>query len=199
MYCGGAIKKYLDDLSAGRATPGGGSAAGMSGALGAALLEMVCNFTIGKERYRAFEQDIRAHLFSLKKIREEFTGIIDRDVEVYGEIRYAFKSKDKKLIDKALKDGYHVSLTVCRLSRDGMRIAHDLPEKANPNLITDVGCGAELLNAAFNSGNYNADINLNGIEDKDFISREKGMLKTLKDEIKGLHKITEAKTGKRTG
>lgn len=197
MYVDGSMKKYVDDLAARLPAPGGGSAAGLNGALGTALLEMVCNFTVGKEKYKAVEQDMKKHLVSLKKIREEFMILIDEDVKAYSTIRDVFKGKDKKVIDKALKDGYYISLKSCELSKKAVEIAVDLPEKANPNLITDVGCGAELLNASFNSGIYNAGINLKGIEDKEFIVKEKEALEALKKKIQKLYKDTALKTKKR--
>ena len=197
MYIDGPMKKYVGDLAARLPAPGGGSAAGLSGALGAALLEMVCNFTVGKEKYKAVEQAMQGYLTTLKKIREEFMTLIDEDVKAYSTIRDAFKGKDKKIIDKALKDGYYISLKICELSKNGMQIAVDLPERSNANLITDVGCGAELLSASFNSGIYNAEINLKGIEDKEFVAKEKEVLRELKKKIETLYRDTTLKTKKR--
>jgi len=197
MYINETIKKYIEDLSARLPAPGGGSAAGVCGALGVALLEMVCNFTVGKEKYKEVESDIQKNLVSLKKIRGEFSLLIDEDVKIYSSINSAFKSKDKKLIDKALKEGYYVSLKNCRLSKEALEVAQGLSQKGNPNLITDVGCGAEFLNSCFNSGVFNADINLKGIEDKEFVEKEKKVLSSLKKEITLLYKDTIAKTKER--
>jgi len=46
-----SVEKFLDDLASGAPTPGGGSAAAIIGAMGAALVSMVCNVTIGKKGY----------------------------------------------------------------------------------------------------------------------------------------------------
>ena len=197
MYVDENIKKYVDDLAARLPAPGGGSAAGLSGALGTALLEMVCNFTVGKEKYKDVEQAMQGYLTTLKKIREEFMILIDEDVRAYSTIRDAFKGKDKKVIDKTLKAGYCISLKICELSKNSMQIAVDLPERSNANLITDVGCGAELLSASFNSSIYNAEINLKSIEDKEFTAKEKEVLETLKKKIQELYREATLKTKKR--
>lgn len=197
MYINGTIKEYIDDLAARKPAPGGGSAAGACGGLAIALLEMVCNFTIGGEKYKALEKDIGNYLVTLKKIREEFTALIDEDVRVYSEIRKAFRTKDNKIIDNALKAGYDISLKMCRLSKKGLEIALDLSKKGNVNLITDVGCGAELLNAVFNSSIFNCDINLKGIEDKDFTAKEKLTLDTLKKGIAVLYRDSILNTKER--
>jgi formiminotetrahydrofolate cyclodeaminase len=44
------VGDFLDDLASGKATPGGGAGAAISGAMGAALLSMVANLTIGKKK-----------------------------------------------------------------------------------------------------------------------------------------------------
>lgn len=197
MYIDEPLKKYIDELASRKPTPGGGSAAALTGATGTALLEMVCNFTIGNDKYKNFEGAVKRHLGSLKKIRDGFLAIVDDDAKAYSDIRIAFKAKDKGKIDKALKSGYYICLRICELSRDALKIAEDLPEKGNPNLITDVGCGAELLDAAFNSGVFNCEINLNGIEDKDFSKKERSRLDNLKKEKEALYKGSVRKTKER--
>jgi len=45
------VNEFLDALASKDAVPGGGSGAALAGALGAALVSMVCNLTIGKKGY----------------------------------------------------------------------------------------------------------------------------------------------------
>src|SRR6266700_3616080 len=52
------IELFLDDLASRKPTPSGGSAAAVMGAMGAALVSMVCNLTIGKTQYRDFEEEL---------------------------------------------------------------------------------------------------------------------------------------------
>ena len=197
MYINESINKYLNDLAARQPTPGVGSAAALAGALGAALLEMVCNFTAGNKKYKDVEALVNGHMASLKQIREEFMALIDEDVKVYSNIRAAFKTKDEKIIDKALKDGYYISLKMCELSKSGIGAALDLAAKSNINLITDVGCGAELLKASFNSGVFNSEINLKGIKDLSFVEKERPALDKMKNEALGLYKRAISKTNER--
>jgi len=169
----------------------------LCGAVGTALLEMMCNFTVGNKKYADAEQNIKGYLSSLAYIQQGFESLIDEDVKTYSAIRDAFKSKEKIIIDNALKQGYNICLKICVLSKDGLNIASELPEKGNVNLITDVGCGAELLNASFNSGVFNCDINLKGIEDIDFTEKQRPVLDALKREAEGLYKVVIAKTKER--
>lgn len=197
MYIQKSIEQYLRELAGRQPVPGGGSAIALSGALGIALLEMVCNFTIGNKEYNNFEKDIDSYLVSLKKLRQEFMQVIDEDAKVYSSIQSAFKTKDEKSIDSALKEGYAISLKICQLAKLGMDIALDLPEKGNSNLITDVGCGAELLKSSFNSGVFNARINLKGIKDNIFVEKECLALGVLEKEKEDLYKRTVVKVNKK--
>ena len=197
MYINDSIKKYIDDLASRQPAPGGGSAAALCGAVGTALLEMMCNFTVGNKKYADAEQNIKGYLSSLAYIQQGFESLIDEDVKTYSAIRDAFKSKEKIIIDNALKQGYNICSKICVLSKDGLNIASELPEKGNVNLITDVGCGAELLNASFNSGVFNCGINLKGIEDIDFTEKQRPVLDALKREAEGLYKVVIAKTKER--
>ncbi|MDP2981462.1 MAG: cyclodeaminase/cyclohydrolase family protein [Candidatus Omnitrophota bacterium] len=197
MYINEAISKYLNDLAAKQPTPGGGSAAALAGAMGSALLEMVCNFTIGNKKYKDIEDIAADCLISAKGIREKFLLLVDEDTKIYSSICAAFKTKDEKIIDNALKEGYYISLKMCELAKAGMTIALNLAEKSNVNLITDVGCGAELLKAGFESGVFNSEINLKGIKDVSFAEKGRLVLRGLKKDMAELHKKAISKTGER--
>ncbi len=51
MYLDRPLQEYLDELASAQSTPGGGSAAALSGAMGAALASMVARLTLGKANY----------------------------------------------------------------------------------------------------------------------------------------------------
>ena len=53
---------FLSELAAKVPAPGGGGAAALAGALGAALGSMVANYTIGKKKYAAVEEDVKGLL-----------------------------------------------------------------------------------------------------------------------------------------
>jgi methenyltetrahydrofolate cyclohydrolase len=194
MYINKPIKEYIEELAAKKPAPGGGSAASLAGVLGSALLEMVCNFTLGNKKYKGIEADVSDCLASVKKIREEFIFLVDEDARIYSSMSEAFKTKNEKIIDNALKEGYYISLKICELAKSGMVIALQVSEKSNVSLITDVGCGAELLKASFNSGAFNAEINLKSIKDELFIEKEKAVLNNYKIAIADIYKKVVSKT-----
>ena len=73
------LTKYLDDLSARLPAPGGGSAAALNAAMGASLISMVVNFTLGKPKYAAFEEELKDILAKSEKLRKDFLDLVDLD------------------------------------------------------------------------------------------------------------------------
>ena len=78
-----------------------------------------------------------------------------------------------------------------------MNISLDLSNKSNVNLITDVGCGAELLKASFNSGVFNCEINLKGIKDTFFTEKARSELSILKKDMDKIYKDAISGTNER--
>lgn len=154
MYINKPIKKYLDDLAAKKPAPGGGSAAALSCALGCALLSMSANFTIGKEKYKKYEKEIKSILLKCEKYRKRFLELMDLDVKAYS----AYASlKDKKSKAAAKKYSQKIVKEIAALSYKAIQLCPALAEKGNIYLINDVLAGAELLSSGFNSALVNID------------------------------------------
>lgn len=154
------------------------------GALGVGLLSMVANFTIGKDKYKDVEAEIRKTLSSSEKLRGRLQKLIDEDIAAYQKVSSAYKmprqtDEDKKArteaIQVALKDAMAVPLAACRTLFEAMKLCRPLLEKGNRNLVSDVGVAAQLIASAFESALLNVEINLSAIRDRDLadeISKE---------------------------
>ena len=77
------VTTFLDELASSAPAPGGGSVAALSGALGAALVSMVCNLTVGKEKYADVQEDVEALLEKSEALRKELTDLLEEDVRAY--------------------------------------------------------------------------------------------------------------------
>ncbi|HSY95416.1 MAG TPA: cyclodeaminase/cyclohydrolase family protein, partial [Steroidobacteraceae bacterium] len=91
MITDSSIDKFLDDLASGNPTPGGGSAAAIMGAMGAALVSMVCNVTIGKKGYEAVEPEMKAVRDESEKVRRRLTAMVAEDIAAFDSIMAAYK------------------------------------------------------------------------------------------------------------
>ena len=74
------VTNLLDELASNAPAPGGGSVASLSGALGAALISMVCNLTLGKKGYDEVQGDMQDLVDKSESLREELTVLLEEDV-----------------------------------------------------------------------------------------------------------------------
>ncbi len=77
-----AVEPFLAALASRAATPGGGSAAAIIGAMGASLVSMVCNLTIGKKKYVEVEAEMKEVLAKSEALRLKLTAMIEDDVRL---------------------------------------------------------------------------------------------------------------------
>ena len=188
MYLDQPLRSFLEDTASKTPTPGGGSVAALVGSLGAALLCMVGNFTLGKPKFEKVERDIREILKEADKLKEELSGLIQKDIEVYTRFSQTsrmprdtseLKEKRRQALQIALKDAAQVPLTTAKLALRLLELAQLLLSKGNPNLITDVGVGALLADAALQSAALNVQINLGYIKDEEFRKRTSSVLSSM--------------------
>ncbi|MEA3485272.1 MAG: cyclodeaminase/cyclohydrolase family protein, partial [Candidatus Aerophobetes bacterium] len=124
-YLNRPLRDFLDDTSSHTPTPGGGSVAALAGALGAALLCMVANFTLGKKKYKKVEEDVKEILREAEDIKAKLGIIIQQDIESYQRLSQAMrmsrddslkKEDQTKILEKSLKEASEVPLRVAQLS-----------------------------------------------------------------------------------
>ena len=105
------INEFLDELASNSPAPGGGSVAALSGALGTALSSMVCNLTIGKEKYEDVQDEIKDALEKSEQVRMQLTELIDKDTEAFNDVMKAFRmpketEEQKERRRQAIQEGY---------------------------------------------------------------------------------------------
>src|SRR5260221_14144860 len=103
MVIQGSVEKFLDELASGHPTPGGGSAAAIMGAMGAALVSMVCNVTIGKKGYEGVEAEMRAILAESERVRRRLTAMVAEDIAAFDSILAAYMLPKATDEDKAMR------------------------------------------------------------------------------------------------
>ena len=192
-----AIEPFLDALASNAATPGGGSAAAILGAMGAALVSMVCNLTIGKKKYVEVEGEMKDVLVKAETLRHRLTGMIQDDVRAFDTVMGAYgmsketdaeKASRGAAIQDALKLATDVPIACCRVAREVIDLALVVSEKGNLNVISDAGVGVLAANAALRSAALNVFINAKMISDKSFVDAK---LKELGGLLAGAEALTE--------
>ena len=191
------IEQFLEALASQSATPGGGSAAAIIGAMGAALVSMVCNLTIGKKKYAEVESDMKNVLAEADALRKQLIGMIEDDVKAFDAVMGAYgmpketdadKAKRDSAIQAALKQATDVPMACARAARQVIDIAAIASDKGNLNVISDAGVGVLAGYAALRSAALNVFTNARMITDKTFAEAK---LKELNQLLAGAEGATE--------
>jgi formiminotetrahydrofolate cyclodeaminase len=182
------LEKLLSDIASKSPTPGGGTVAGISGALAASMVLMVCNLTIGKKKYQQVEDEMDKNLKDAQKLQTEFILLAQRDAEVFNDVMEAYKlpheSDEEKntrkiAVEEALKKASLVPMDVLRRCETLACLCRSVALKGNENSISDAGVAVMLTHSAAQSACLNILINLSTISDEDF----KGKLKTEQEHV----------------
>ena len=179
MFTEQQLQTFLDQLASRASTPGGGSAAAIMGAMGAALISMVANLTVGKKKYEDVDAEMQEFLEQSEALRTRLTGMIQADVDVFDKVMAAYgmareteadKEQRSRAIQAALKEATDVPLACAQLCADVIELCRPVAEKGNLNVISDAGVAVLAAHAALRSAALNVYINIGGIRDSDFVN-----------------------------
>ena len=173
MYIEEPIQRYLDDLASAQPTPGGGSTAALSGAMGAALASMVCRITLGKESYADVKQEIEELLTRTESLRSRFQQLMQEDIEAYGRLSASYKlphatSEEREyradMIQKQLVGAALVPLEVAECAAELIKLCQRIAEIGSITVLSDVATGAILASCSGKGAAFMVRINLRSIK-----------------------------------
>ena len=180
------MKKFLEKLSSGTPTPGGGSASALTGALSASLVAMVAglSFKKGKIKQRGMVEIRRKAL----NIQKRLLQAVDEDSKSFDAVIKALRlPKDSEKgrlrrvieIQKAYRNAILTPRLVCERSLQLLAYSKILILKGNPNAISDAGVAAFLADAAIAGGLLNIGINLVGVSEKNLAKEMNVLMRSL--------------------
>jgi formiminotetrahydrofolate cyclodeaminase len=168
------VGSWLDDLASDAPAPGGGAAAAMNAAMGAALVAMVCNLTIGKPRYAEHEPLMREALASATELRAQAVQLAADDAAAFGAVSDAYrlpkdsdadKAARTEAIQAALIGAADVPLRTAAVASTIIDLAARILDGANVNVISDVAVAAASARTALDAAAINVEINLGAMKD----------------------------------
>lgn len=192
-----SIQWFLDELAGKGSTPGGGSAAAIMGAMGAALVSMVAHFTIGKKGYEAADQESRDLLQRAEALRHRLTDMIRADVEAFDQVMAAYgmpkesdaeKSARTAAIQSALKQAADVPLACAEACTDVIDLTRPMAAIGNKNVISDAGVAVLAAEAALRAAALNVYVNIGAIKDESWVADRRARLEKL---LAGSEQATE--------
>lgn len=176
-----SLEEFLDQLASRASTPGGGSAAAVMGAMGAALISMVCNLTIRNNNYAQVEVEMQRVLTQAEALRHSLVAMINADVEAFDAVVRAYAlpraTEDERAArmeakQLALKEATLVPLAGAKACVELMQLSGIVAEKGNINLISDAGVAVAAAHAALRSAALNVCVNTKAIKDRVFAEQQ---------------------------
>ena len=183
------ITEFLDELASDAPAPGGGAAAAIAGAMGAALGSMVARLTIGKEEYADVEGLFKAKLEETEILRAKLTELVDLDANAFDGVIAAFRlpkdteeekaARSAKILEE-YKNAAEVPMDTVQACKKVIDLLIEMGTKGNKNAVSDIGVGALCALTGLKSAIHNVEINLAYIKNKDAEYAEK-MYKELEE------------------
>lgn len=159
---------FLEDLAGSAPAPGGGGAAALVGAAGAALGNMVGSLTVGKKKYAAVEADILVLNRRAAALRKRLEGLVQADADAFTPLAAAYKlpketpeqqAHKAAVLEAALEGACAVPLEIMSACCEGIALAVEYAEKGSVMAVSDAGCAALFCKAALQAAGLNVSIN----------------------------------------
>jgi formiminotetrahydrofolate cyclodeaminase len=170
-----SVQGFMARLASSSPTPGGGSAACVSGAMGAALGAMTCRLTLGRKGYEAVQGLMQEKAAELDALRERLVGLIDADAGAYEQVMEAFKlpkgtEEERRTRLQRIQDAYvgaaQLPLLTSETCRSVIGALAEIADKVNRNARTDVLVGLNSALAGLQGAAANVRVNLAAIKDE---------------------------------
>jgi formiminotetrahydrofolate cyclodeaminase len=172
------LPELLAEFASAGPTPGGGSAAALTAAVGLSLVAMVARMPRTKHGTDEDRQSLDGVLQAVEHLAQHALDLVDDDAAAYDAVVAAYRkpkaTEDQKVerrsaIEAALRGAAEVPLEVMRSCRAGVGAALEAARTGNPSASSDVGVAVELLGAALRSAALNVRVNLSSLTETGYV------------------------------
>jgi len=167
-----SIREFQSALASSSPTPGGGTAAAIALGQAAALSIMVCDLTIGSEKWKE-GWEISEKLLPISiKIMTNSAKLADEDSESFDAVMDSFKMPKESEEEKEFRRqeirkntlmAAKIPMQTAELALQLLNYLPDLAKYGNKNALSDVGVCSLLASAACKGALFNVKINLSSL------------------------------------
>lgn len=170
-------EEFLTVSASSSPTPGGGSVSAYVGALAASMTCMVANLTIGKEKYKDVEPQVREILSQAEMVLSLLKTGLSQDIAEFSNFMAVLKlpksTEEEKTertekLQEVLVSATNTPLGISQNCYKILQLAQELAPIGNKGAISDVGVAAYLAESALKSAMLSVDINLPQIKDQSY-------------------------------
>lgn len=201
MFNKETLHDFLQELGSASPTPGGGTAAALTGALASSLCTMVASLTLGRERFKDAWPEMEVAVEKGHALTATLAELMDQDADSYSAVMTALKmpkltEEDKALreerLQESLKAACKVPLKTVETVAEVGHLMESVLFRGNPNAVTDAGSAGRLAWAAAHAAAYNVEVNLKAVKDTVFVEETRKKLKFELAQVEASAIIAEA-------
>lgn len=184
-------KEFAFELASKKPVPGGGGAAALVGALGAALNTMVANFSVGKKKFVDYKEKHEDIIRRGEVLRNKLIDLIDKDAENFEPLSKAYsmpssteeeRVKKEDTLQKCLKVACSAPLEILQYTYEAILLHNEIVDISSKTIISDVGVGVQCLKASLYSAYLNIEINIKSMNDKVYVLKVRENSKKMVEE-----------------
>ncbi|HJU04003.1 MAG TPA: cyclodeaminase/cyclohydrolase family protein, partial [Nitrospiraceae bacterium] len=191
-----SVAAFLEAVSAGTPTPGGGSVAALAGALAAALGIMACRIgpPTGPDKPAHTATQLHATEQRLLSLRSKLQALIQSDADAYANVMNAYRmpkddSSRAAAIVKHLEAATEVPLETATLAAEAATVLRELLPLTKPSVASDLKVGLLMALAAIEGGLENVKTNLKSIKKPDLINKYRAQLAAIEESLVQLRRV----------
>lgn len=159
------LNLFLDATAARQPTPGGGSVAALTGALSAAIGEMVVNYSLGKKGLEAFTGELKPVLTELNRARQLMLNLMVEDQAAYEAMSRARKlpagsPERAAAFPPSLLASIRIPQAIAATAVAVLELSDRIINFVNYQLLSDLAVCADLAMATARCAVYNVRVNL---------------------------------------
>jgi formiminotetrahydrofolate cyclodeaminase len=163
------VHAFLERLGSSDPLPGGGSAAALAAAMGAALVAMVAELTIGRPAHAEHEATIAELRAAAVDRQAQLLALAQQDADAYDVVVRARRMpKDSEAeraargsaLEEAMQGAARIPLRAAVVAAEVLGLAERIAPIGNRNAISDAGVAAQLAAAGLRGAVLNVRINL---------------------------------------
>jgi methenyltetrahydrofolate cyclohydrolase len=166
------VRELTERLASREPVPGGGSAAALAGALGAALVHMVVELTVGRADATDTEDGLRELALAAAEHQSELLNLSELDANAYAAVlrarrlpRDTDQQREARAVQvaTAIREAARVPLKTAEIASNVLALAERAAAIGNRNAVSDAGVAASLAACAMRAAALNVKINLPGL------------------------------------
>ena len=178
------LAQFTEVLGSKAPIPGGGGAAAMAGALGAALGAMVGELTLGKPKYAAVEEQMADLTAKAKGLSKKLLALIDADAEAFLPLSRAYAipkyvTGREAELERCTHLAAQPPMEMARLVCEAIELMEGFAAMGSVLAVSDAAAGAALCRGALYAAAVNVKVNTKSMTDRAYADEMNGELDRL--------------------